>query len=52
MLADFGMCADVVAALTRRVAWRLAHDEDLVASGTCILVICGCSNECKRETFV
>ena len=28
-------------ALTCRVSWRLAHDEDLVASGTYRFVICG-----------
>ena len=38
-------------ALTRRVDWRLAHDEDLDVSGTCRLCTCGCSNEYKRETF-
>ena len=30
--------------------WQLAHDEDLVASGTYRLATCGCNSECKRET--
>ena len=38
-------------ALTRQVDWQLAHDEDWVASGICILVTCGYSNEYSRETF-
>ena len=40
--------ATLPTALTR-VDWRLAHDEDLVAYGTCKLVICGCSSEYKRD---
>ena len=40
-----------LSARTRRVVWRLADDEDLVASGTCRLFICGCSREYKNETF-
>ena len=31
-------------ALTRRVDWRLAHDEDLVASATCRLATCRCNS--------
>ena len=36
-------------ALTRRVDWRLAHDEDLVAFGVFRLTNCGCNSECKRR---
>ena len=34
MLADFGMCADIVVRTDSSSGWRLARDKDLIASGS------------------
>ena len=45
------MCADVVVPMELSVGldWRLAHAEDLVAYGTCRLIICGCISGRNRK---